>query len=149
MLIYPLLVYLFVRWVEDGASERSRKVLYVALVATVTWSVLLHVTAMVTWPMPPNSTFFLFPALEIPAFLLFQGAFAPNVLAWIGVPAVMAASIVILLGLAVIMVTGGMRALPYVLIVSMLFTIAIARAVPPQGSDRTRAFEVFLRYMGS
>jgi len=148
LVIYPLLVYLFVQWVEDEATERSRKFLYAALVSTVAWSVLLHLTAMVTWPMPPNSTFFSFPALEIPAFLLFQNAFAPNVLEWMGVPALIAASIVVLLGLAVIIVTGGLRSVPYVLIVTLLFTMVIARAAPQDG-ERIRRFHVFLRYMGS
>ena len=147
--IYPLLVFLLVDWFENVVSEKRRAALHVALAATVTWSVLLHVMAMLTWPNPPVSTLLTFPALEVPAFLLFRGAFAPNLLAAIGLPMAIAAALVLLIAMTPVAISAGRRALPYVVIAALLFAIALSSAAPAAGSPLARRFEVFLYYMGA
>jgi hypothetical protein len=146
-LVYPLLVFLLVVWFENDVSERWRVPLQVALAATVTWSVLLHVIAMLTWPNPPVSTLLTFPALEVPAFLVFRRAFAANLLAAV-FPAVIAAAIVLAIAMTPVVINAGRRALPYVAIAALLFAIALSSAAPAAGSPLARRFEVFLYYMG-
>jgi hypothetical protein len=118
------------------------------LVVAVTWSVLLHLAAMLTWSLPPNWSLLPFPVLQLSAYLIFHGAFAPNLLAWSGLPTIVAVLILVLLALAAIIVNGGKRSLPYIAIATLIFAIALARAAPTETSDTARAFEPFLTYMG-
>jgi len=77
-LIYPLLSYLMVDWLECASPGPSRKVLPPLLLLGVTWSVLLHLAAMLTWSMPPHWNFLFFPVLELPAYLVFHGQLTPG-----------------------------------------------------------------------
>ena len=141
-------MFLLVDWFEHRVSERWRAPLQIALAATVTWSVLLHVVAMLTWPNPPVSTLLTFPALEVPAFLVFRRAFAANLFAALGLPIVIAAALVLLIAMAPVVINAGRRAVPYVVIAALLFTIALSNAAQAAGSPLARRFEVFLYYMG-
>ena len=147
-LIYPLLTYLLVDWYERVASERWRKVWEPLLMLSVTWSVLLHLASMTTWSMPPPLKFLSFPALQISAFLIFHGAYAPNLLVWIGLPVAFAVALLVLLALGAMIMNGGLRSVPTVAVAALLFTIALSRAVPPEGSATARLFDVFLIDMG-
>jgi hypothetical protein len=148
-LLYPLLAYLLVDWLECAAPPGpSRKVLQPLLLLGVTWSVLLHLAAMLTWSMPPHWNFLFFPVLELSAYLILRGAFAPNLLVWSGVPVILALDLLVLLALGVIILNGGRRSVPYVAVATLLFTIALSRAAPSYGSVTATQFERFLTYMG-
>jgi hypothetical protein len=146
-LIYPLLAYLLVDWLEC-LSPPSRKVLLPLLLLGVTWSVLLHLAAMLTWSMPPHWNFLFFPVLELPAYLIFRGAFAPNLFAWSGVPVLITLGLLVFLALGVIILNAGRRSVPYVAVATLLFTIALSRSAPSYGSLTATQFERFLSYMG-
>jgi len=147
-LLYPLLAYLLVDWLESAATEPSRKYLQPLLLVGVTWSVLLHLAAMLTWSMPPHWTFLSFPDLELSAYLIFRGAFAPNLLVWSGVPVLLSLGLLVLFAVGVIVLNGGRRSVPYVAVATLLFTIALSRAAPSDGSATATEFERFLTYMG-
>ncbi len=147
-LLYPLLAYLLVDWLESAVAKPSRKYLQPLLLLTTSWSVLLHLATMLTWSLPPQWKFLSFPALELSAYLIFRGAFAPNLLAWSGLPVIVALVLLVLLALGVIIVNGGKRSFPYVSIATLLFAITLARAAPSYTSDTATAFEPFLTYMG-
>ena len=147
-LIHPLLAYLLVDWFENSASERSRKVLRPLLLLTVTWSVLIYLASMTTWSMPPHWRMLSFPALQLSAYLIFHGAFGPNLFAWIGLPVALAVALLVVLALGVIILNGGRRSVLYVGAAVLLFAIALSRAAPSFESDTAREFEIFIRYMG-
>ena len=147
-LLYPLLAYLLVDWLECVVPGPWRRYLQPLLLLGVTWSVLLHLAAMLTWSMPPHWNFLFFPVLELSAYLILRGAFAPNLLAWSGVPVIVSLGLLVLLALGVIILNGGRRSVPYVAVATLLFTIAIARAAPSYGSVTATYFERFLTYMG-
>ena len=98
--------------------------------------------------MPPHWTFLFFPVLELSAYLIFRGAFAPNLLAWSGVPVILSLVVLLFLGVGVIILNGGKRSVPYVAVAMLLFTIALSRAAPVYGSVTATFFERFLTYMG-
>lgn len=147
-LIYALLTYLLVDWYEHIAGEASRRVWQPLLVVGVTWSVLLHLASMTTWSMPPPLHFLPFPALQISAYLILRGVFAPNVLGSIGVPIAVAVALVVLLAVSVIVLNGGRRVVPAVAVATLIFIIALSRAAPPEGSATARLFQVFIVDMG-
>jgi hypothetical protein len=148
-LIYPLMVFLMVEWFERDVIARRQPVAQIALAATVTWSVLLHVTAMLTWPNPPVTDLLTFPALEVPAFLLFRGAFGPNLFAAAGLPPAIAAALVLVLALVPVVIHAGRRAVPYLPIAALLFAIALGSAAPAAGTAIARRLEVFIYYIGA
>jgi hypothetical protein len=148
-LIYPLTVFLMVEWFERDVIARWQLVAQIAIATTVTWSVLLHVTAMLTWPNPPVTDLLTFPALEVPAFLLFRGAFGPNLFAAAGLPPAIAAALVLVLALVPVVIHTGRRAVPYLPIVALLFAIALASAAPAAGTAIARRLEVFIYYIGA
>jgi len=147
-LVCPLLTYLLVDWYENGAAEPWRRFLQPLLLLTVTWSVLLHLASMLTWSLPPHWKFLRFPALELSAYLIFRGAFAPNLFVWSGLPAALAIALLVLLALGVIILNGGRRSVPYVAVAGLLFAIALSRAVPGYGSATATEFDTLLGYMG-
>lgn len=140
-LVYPLLAYFLADWVESRLTQAL-------LVLGVTWAVLLHLAAMLTWSMPPHWKFLSFPVLELSSYLIFRGAFGPNLLAWIGVPILISLAILVLLALGAIVINGGRSILPYVAAASLLFAIALSRATPSAGSPTAAAFERVLTFMG-
>jgi hypothetical protein len=146
-LIYVLLAYLLVDWFES-ATERTRKYLQPLLLLGVTWSVLLHLAVMLTWSMPPHWPFLSFPVLQLSGYLIFRGAFAPNLLAWGGLPVILALAVLVVLAVGAIILNGGRRSVPYVAIATLLFTIALSRAAPTYGTPLARQFDLFIQYMG-
>lgn len=147
-LIYVLLAYLLVSWFERDAAAKTRQYLQPLLLLGITWSVLLHLSAMLTWSMPPHWDFLTFPVLELSGYLIFRGAFAPNLLAWSGLPVIFALGVLVLLALGVIILNGGRRSIPYVAIATLFFTIVLSRAAPSYGSPVARQFDLFIHYMG-
>jgi len=143
-LLYPLLAYLLVAWLD----ERPKKFGLPLLVAGVTWSVLLHLAAMLTWSMPPHWSFLSFPVLQLSAYLIFRGAFAPNLLIRSGVPVIVSLDVLIAIGIGVIILNGGRRSVPYVAVAALVFTIVLSRAAPNFGSQAATDFEHVLTYMG-
>ena len=144
-LIYPLLGYLMVDWLEKTPLQ---KYLLPLLVLSVTWSVLLHLAAMLTWSMPPHWDLLTFPVLQLSAYLIFRGAFAPNLFVWSGAPVIASLALFVLLGVGIIILNAGRRSVPYVAAATLLLTIALSRAAPNQGSPIAGEFQRFLIYMG-
>ena len=140
-LLYPLLAYLMVDWLEGKSLESL-------LVLGVTWAVLLHLAAMLTWSMPPHWKFLSFPALQLSSYLIFRGAFGPNVLVWIGVPVLVSLAVFVLLALGAIVINGSKRSLLYVAAATLVFAIALSRAAPSEGSEAATEFERILTNMG-
>ncbi len=132
-IIYPLLVFLLVRWMDERRQW--------PLVLLVTWSVLLHLASMLTWSLPPFAPFLPFPALQLSAFLLRHGVFAPTLLGIAAIPIVVAAAIF------AIVAAAGVREWPSVAIAVLLIAIALAAAVPRAGSVGERRFQLFIHYM--
>ena len=140
-LIYPLLAW----FVIDGGVKPAATPL---LIVAVTWSVLLHMAAMLTWSMPPHWRFLSFPDLELSAYLLFRGVFGPNLLVWIGVPAAIAAILLVALALSAIVVNSGKANVAYVVVGALVFAIALSAVAPPDGSFVAEAYKPIFAFMG-
>ena len=98
--------------------------------------------------MPPHWSFLSFPVLQLSAYLIFRGAFAPNLLIRSGVPVIVSLDVLIAIGIGVIILNGGRRSVPYVAVAALVFTIVLSRAAPNFGSQAATDFEHVLTYMG-